>query len=97
MLSLKNCPICTQSSISTYIQTKAHMYPSKQVFNFDQCANCFLVFLNPRVSHDELKKYYSKHYLPYRGAKAWGKYQKLVAGSLKRLDNKRVRLVKSIN
>jgi len=94
MLSLKNCPICNQSSISTYIQTKAHMYSSKQVFNFDQCANCFLVFLNPRVSHDELKKYYSKHYLPYRGAKAWGKYQKLVARSLKRLDNKRVQLVK---
>tara|TARA_X000001036_G_scaffold389517_1_gene386529 strand:+ start:22 stop:951 length:930 start_codon:yes stop_codon:yes gene_type:complete len=96
MLILKNCPICTQSSISTFIQTKAQMYSSKQVFNFDQCANCFLVFLNPRVSYDELKKYYSKHYLPYRGAKAWGKYQKFVVGSLKRLDNKRVRRVKGI-
>ena len=94
MLKLTNCPICTHSSISTFIQTNAQMHFKKELFNFDQCTNCLLVFLNPRVSIDELKKYYSKHYLPYRGAKAWGKYQKLVAGSQKRLDNKRVRRIK---
>ena len=96
MLKLTNCPICAHSSISTFIKTKAQMHSNDEIFNFDQCSNCLLVFLNPRVSHNELKKYYSKYYLPYRGPKAWGKYQKLVASSQKRLDAKRVRRVKGV-
>jgi hypothetical protein len=48
---------------------------NKELFNFDQCAECKLVFLNPRVSLDVLQNYYTSHYLPYRGPKAWGKFE----------------------
>jgi hypothetical protein len=40
-----------------------------RMFNFDQCAECKLVFLNPRVSLDVLQNYYTSHYLPYRDQK----------------------------
>ena len=72
------------------------MHSSKELFNFDQCANCQLVFLNPRVNLDNLKNYYTSYYLPYRGSKAWGKYRKLVEGSQKKLDLKRVKRVKEM-
>ncbi len=72
------------------------MHSSKELFNFDQCANCQLVFLNPRVNLDNLKNYYTSHYLPYRGSEAWGKYSRLVEGSQKKLDLKRVKRVKEM-
>lgn len=96
MQHLQNCPICNASSIPSFIKTTAQMHSSKELFNFDQCANCQLVFLNPRVNLDNLKNYYTSHYLPYRGSKAWGKYSKLVEGSQKKLDLKRVKRVKEM-
>ena len=96
MQHLQNCPICNASSIVSFIKTTAQMHSSKELFNFDQCANCQLVFLNPRVNLDNLKDYYTSHYLPYRGSEAWGKYSKLVEGSQKKLDLKRVKRVKRV-
>ena len=96
MQHLQNCPICNASSIVSFIKTTAQMHSSKELFNFDQCANCQLVFLNPRVNLDNLKNYYTSYYLPYRGSKAWGKYRKLVEGSQKKLDLKRVKRVKEM-
>ena len=69
------------------------MHPREEVFNFDQCENCGLVFLNPRVEPKELGNYYTEHYLPYRGSDAWGKYKKFVDKSQKDLDLKRAELV----
>ena len=96
MQRLQNCPICNASSIVSFIKTTAQMHSTKELFNFDQCANCQLVFLNPRVNLDNLKDYYTSHYLPYRGSEAWGKYSKLVEGSQKKLDLKRVNRVKEM-
>lgn len=96
MQHLQNCPICNASSIVSFIKTTAQMHSSKELFNFDQCANCQLVFLNPRVNLDNLKNYYTSYYLPYRGSEAWGKYRKLVEGSQKKLDLKRVKRVKEM-
>lgn len=93
MHHLSTCPICNSTSISSYIETTAQMHSDREVFNFDQCAECRLVFLNPRVPLDRLKDYYTSYYLPYRGAKAWGKYHQLVENSQKKLDLKRVNRV----
>jgi 2-polyprenyl-3-methyl-5-hydroxy-6-metoxy-1,4-benzoquinol methylase len=89
-----HCPICNASSIGFFIETTAQMHVSKELFNFDQCAECKLVFLNPRVPLDALKNYYTAHYLPYRGAKAWGKFEQLVENSQRKLDLKRLKRVK---
>ncbi len=95
MHSLTNCPICNATSISSFVKTTAQMHSSKELFNFDQCADCKLVFLNPRVPLDQLKNYYTSYYLPYRGAKAWGKYEQLVEKSQRKLDLKRVKRLKA--
>jgi len=94
MNKLNNCPICNSDSIGSFIKTKAQMHSNNELFNFDQCIECQLVFLNPRVPLDELKNYYTSHYLPYRGAKAWGKFEKLVENSQHKLDLKRVKRAK---
>jgi 2-polyprenyl-3-methyl-5-hydroxy-6-metoxy-1,4-benzoquinol methylase len=94
MQQLTNCPICNAATIGSFIKVSAQMHSSKELFNFDQCEKCKLVFLNPRVALDQLKNYYTSSYLPYRGAKAWGKYEKLVEGSQKKLDLKRVKRAK---
>jgi 2-polyprenyl-3-methyl-5-hydroxy-6-metoxy-1,4-benzoquinol methylase len=94
MQPLTHCPICNTSAIGSFINTTAQMHSSKELFNFDQCAECKLVFLNPRVPLNQLKNYYTSHYLPYRGAKAWGKFEQLVENSQQKLDLKRVKRVK---
>jgi 2-polyprenyl-3-methyl-5-hydroxy-6-metoxy-1,4-benzoquinol methylase len=94
MHTLNHCPICDTTSISSFIKTTAQMHSSKELFNFDQCADCQLVFLNPRVPLDQLKNYYTSHYLPYRGSKAWGKFERLVEGSQRKLDLKRLKRIK---
>lgn len=87
------CPACSSISFESYIQTNAQMHDKKEVFNFDQCNDCQLVFLNPRVPLDQLKNYYTSHYLPYRGSQAWGKYEHFVKDSQLKLDLKRVKRV----
>jgi len=77
MQQLTSCPICDSTSTGSFIKTTAQMHSDKEVFNFDQCANCQLVYLNPRVSLEQLKNYYTSHYLPYRGAKGMGKVWKI--------------------
>lgn len=94
MHQLTNCPVCNATTIGSFIKTTAQMHSDREMFNFDQCAECKLVFLNPRVPVDELKNYYTSYYLPYRGAKAWGKFEKLVENSQQKLDLKRVKRVK---
>ena len=93
MIKIISCPACGDCSFESFIKTKAQMHTSKELFNFDQCSSCHLVFLNPRVSLNNLKNYYTSYYLPYRGAKAWGKFHKLVESSQKKLDLKRVKRI----
>ncbi|MEM7131097.1 MAG: class I SAM-dependent methyltransferase [Chloroflexota bacterium] len=65
-----------------------------ELFNFDQCASCGLVFLNPRVPEADLKQYYTSTYLPYRAEEAWGKYAGFVKREQRNVDRKRVKRVK---
>jgi ubiquinone/menaquinone biosynthesis C-methylase UbiE len=94
MHQITNCPTCNATTIDSFIKVSAQMHSSKEIFNFDQCEECKLVFLNPIVPLDQLKNYYTSYYLPYRGAKAWGKYEKLVEISQQKLDKRRVKRTK---
>lgn len=96
MRKIENCPVCSSEKVHHFISTSAQMHSDKEVFKFDQCTDCKFVFLNPRVSPEQLKNYYTKYYLPYRGAEAWGKYEKLVNDSLKKLDLRKLKFVNSV-
>ncbi|MFK8045633.1 MAG: class I SAM-dependent methyltransferase [Crocinitomicaceae bacterium] len=93
MEKLSCCPVCDSDTIDSFVTTSAMMHSSQEFFNFDQCAKCNLAFINPRVPVGNLKNYYTKYYLPYRGAKAWGKFENLVENSQKKLDLRRVKRV----
>jgi hypothetical protein len=70
MNQLNNCPICNTSAIGSFIKTTAQMHSNKELFNFDQCAECKLVFLNPRVSLATKLLYFSL--LTVQGTKSVG-------------------------
>ena len=55
MIKIICCPACGDSSFKSFIKTKAQMHSNKELFNFDKCSNCKLVFLNPRVHWTILK------------------------------------------
>lgn len=97
MQKIESCPICSSEKIQHFISTPAQMHSNRELFGFDKCKKCEFVFLNPRVCVDHLDDYYTSYYLPYRGAEAWGKYGKLVENSLKKLDLKKLRRVKTVH
>ena len=73
-----------------------HEQGSKK-YNFDQCENCGLVFLNCRVPESELGLFYSENYLPYRTEEAWGKYANFVKRDQQNIDQARVKRVKDFH
>jgi len=91
---LEKCIVCDSKEINFLCSTRAMMHVSNKKFNFFICKICNLVFLNPRLSYQELKKYYTDNYLPYRGPSSWGKYEKFADISQKRLDVRRVKILK---
>jgi len=97
MQKIENCPVCNSGNIHHYTSTSAQMHSNKEMFNFDQCRNCNFVFLNPRVPESQLKNYYTKFYLPYRGSEAWGKFGKLVENSFKKLDLRKLKRVQQVH
>jgi SAM-dependent methyltransferase len=88
------CPICKSFEQEFFIATKALMHaPNQEAYKFNKCLTCDTVFLSNPVDEKVLDNYYTKHYLPYRGADAWGKFKAFVEDSQRALDKKRVRLV----
>lgn len=92
MEQIQQCPACNSSNHASFVQTPAMMHkhlPDK--YNFDQCLNCGLVFLNPRVPETALEQFYTSAYLPYRTEEAWGKYAFLVKQDQRNIDTARVK------
>lgn len=94
-----NCPVCKSKNIEHHTTTNAMMHSAyDEQYHFKKCLNCYTIFLSNPVDEEQLQKYYSKSYLPYRGAKAWGKFQAFVEKSQLKLDKKRAQFVaKSVN
>ena len=93
-MKLKKCIVCNNKETTFLYTNCAMMHHSNKEYNFFICKVCNVVFLNPRPSLKELKKYYTDIYLPYRGPSAWGKYKKLANFNQQRLDIKRAKLLK---
>tara|TARA_B100000780_G_scaffold220702_1_gene159763 strand:+ start:2943 stop:3869 length:927 start_codon:yes stop_codon:yes gene_type:complete len=93
-VKLNECIVCENTKTTLLYSTIAMMHHSDKKFNFFICKICNLVFLNPRAPLNELKEYYTNYYLPYRGSSAWGKYEKLVSFSQRRIDVRRAKMLK---
>ena len=95
MDQVKHCLACNSNNHEAFVQTSAMMYQhSQERFNFDQCHDCGLVFLNPRIPESALGQFYTSAYLPYRIEEAWGKYAFLVKYDQQNIDNARVSRLK---
>lgn len=85
-----NCPACGSNEPKHFQTTTTMMAPQTERWNFDQCNNCEMVYLNPRVPISHIGDYYRADYLPYRGGSAWGKYSSLVEKDQAKIDSRRV-------
>lgn len=85
----KKCLVCGSEDLRGFIKTAAQMHSSAEEFDFARCADCGYVFLDPPVAKSDLMNYYTEHYLPYRGARAWGKYAAQVERSDRKLNETR--------
>ena len=94
MDNLKECIVCKNKKTTYLCSNTAMMHVGTKEFKFFICEICNLVFLNPRLSKDQLKEYYKDFYLPYRGPSAWGKYQKFAELSQKRVDIRRTKMLR---
>lgn len=84
------CPICGGNECAFFLRAPAQMHPTREEFDFMRCAGCGYVFLADPVETSRLHEFYTDHYLPYRGAKAWGRHASRVERSDFRLNMKRV-------
>lgn len=88
-----SCLVCDSVS-SAIIETTSTMMDNRtDQWHFRKCMDCGMVYLSPRVLPEFLDEYYTDAYLPYRGAKAWGKYAHLVEQDQKKIDTKRLQTV----
>jgi len=96
MEQVLNCPACNYPKFKKYIQTHAMMHAQASTkYDFVQCENCGLVFLNERIPNAELGTFYSENYLPYRVEEAWGKYASFVKKDQENIDKARVNRLKA--
>lgn len=91
------CPVCDSVDHQHFISTNALMHAANaECYVFHKCSACESVFLTNGVREYELAAYYTRDYLPYKGAAAWGRYNSFVAGSQRKLDRKRVQVVAGV-
>ncbi|MFW6207628.1 MAG: class I SAM-dependent methyltransferase [Spirochaetota bacterium] len=91
---ISGCMACASADLRQWMRVPAQMHPTAEQFDFQECGNCGLIQLNPRVSPENLGTYYSGYYLPFRGPAAWGKYAPLVQMNLRKTDRKRAALAR---
>lgn len=90
----EKCPVCGHKHSRKYISTNAQMHaPNSEHFYFKECADCNSAFLANPVEPEKLSEYYTRFYLPYRGAQAWGKFRDFVDRDDRALNQKRLKTV----
>ena len=68
-VEIPNCPICSSSKISKYLDAKDYTV-SQEIFTIKQCDSCGFCFTSPRPSLVNLSKYYkSSNYISHSDSK----------------------------
>jgi SAM-dependent methyltransferase len=87
------CSICGSEDHRFYIKTNAMMHDQNtESYVFNYCQHCESIFLTNPVPENQLERYYTNAYLPYRGEKAWGKYSNFVIWDDRKLNARRVKM-----
>jgi 2-polyprenyl-3-methyl-5-hydroxy-6-metoxy-1,4-benzoquinol methylase len=69
MVQLGNCPVCSESNLSKYLDC-TDFFLSGETFQIMSCANCNLRFTNPRPAEVDLPDYYkSEEYISHSNVK----------------------------
>ena len=59
------CPTCGMDDPTSFQKTETMMASEVEIWNFDKCNYCSMVYLNPRVQEQDIERYYREDYLSY--------------------------------
>ncbi len=60
------CDLCQSDDADVLFNAKDRLYGTEGVFIYVRCRNCGLVYMNPRISAEDIVKSYPDDYSPYR-------------------------------
>jgi len=59
------CDLCGSGNSSFLLQGRDRLYGCEGVFSYVKCRNCGLVYMNPRISRDDIMQFYPDNYAPH--------------------------------
>ena len=62
-LEYTHCPLCESEDYKTYLQGKDYLC-SQEDFAVVRCEQCKVLYTNPRISEEEIGRYYYSNYVP---------------------------------
>ena len=60
------CDLCESGDADFLFNAKDRLYGCEGLFTYVKCRSCGLVYMNPRISTNQVKKFYPDDYAPYR-------------------------------
>ena len=87
------CYLCGGSDHRHFISAGDDLGGTPGRFQFVRCANCDLVYQNPRVPLDAVGAYYGDSYIAHRKKRDWGFVTPLFERAMRRLDSAKRQIV----
>jgi SAM-dependent methyltransferase len=87
------CLTCGTTSSTFFIAAEDDLTGRPGRFTFVTCANCGLVYQDPRLTLEAVKPYYDTEYIAHQESRRWGILAPLFSAAMGSLDRAKLRLV----
>lgn len=89
-----DCPHCGSSGWDYFLTGEDDLTGIKGEFAYVKCRSCRLVYQNPRLTMDEVKRFYTDSYIAHRKTGGFGLLTPLYNWAMEKHDREKVRLIK---
>ncbi len=87
------CCCCGSADCAPFIEAEDDLTGKPGRFRFVRCADCGLVYQNPRLNVERIKDYYDDEYIAHRKKTRWGLLTPLYKRAMDKLDRHKDELV----
>ena len=87
------CYYCGSSCAEHFTDAWEDLTGKPGTFRFVKCSTCDLVYQNPRVAIDHIRRYYDDEYIAHRGKTDWGIITQLYNWEMEGYDRRKTALV----
>jgi hypothetical protein len=88
------CLACGGTQATHFISGEDDLTGKPGRFTFVKCASCGLVYQNPRLSLEQIRKYYDDDYIAHQPHRRWGLLAPLFRAAIGSLDRAKLRIVR---